>query len=76
MLGVEERSADGMTTGQQLTAIEDEADRLVDSQEKVWVELQAELAEAGIVVRRRRSRSTRKPRTGSTSISASRSSRC
>ena len=36
MLGIEERSADGMTTGQQLTAIEDAADRLVDSQETVW----------------------------------------
>ena len=50
MLGIEERSSDGMTTGQQLTAIEDEADRLVDSQETVWVDLQEKLAKSGVVV--------------------------
>ena len=50
LLGIEERSPDGLTTGQQLTAIEEEADRLVDSQENVWGDLQAKLAESGVVV--------------------------
>src|SRR6476646_5329906 len=35
MLGVEERSADGLTPGQQLTAINFDADRLVTSQHEV-----------------------------------------
>ena len=49
-LGIEEPSADGLTTAQQLEAIEDEADRLVASQEDVWVDLQAALAGAGVIV--------------------------
>ena len=48
-LGVEERSADGMTTLQQLTAIEDEADRLVASQEEVWRELREALAGEDVI---------------------------
>ena len=35
-LGVEERSADGLTIGQQLAAVIAEADRLVTSQQEVW----------------------------------------
>jgi polyphosphate kinase len=49
-LGVEERSADGMTTLQQLTAIEEEADRLVASQEEVWLGLRERLASEGVIV--------------------------
>jgi polyphosphate kinase len=49
-LGVEERSADGLTVGQQLTAIIAEADRLVTSQHEVWGALQAALTEAGVHV--------------------------
>ena len=50
LLGVEERSADGLTPTQQLAAINVEADRLVTSQHQVWAELQAALAEAGMTV--------------------------
>ncbi len=49
-LGVEERSADGMTTAQQLTAIEAEADRLVASQEEVWRELREALAAEDVIL--------------------------
>jgi polyphosphate kinase len=49
-LGVEEISPDGMTVGQQLTAITAEADRLVTSQHEVWARLQAELDGAGMDV--------------------------
>jgi len=49
-LGVEEISPDGMTVGQQLTAITAEADRLVTSQHEVWAGLQAELDGAGMDV--------------------------
>jgi polyphosphate kinase len=49
-LGVEERSADGMTTLQQLSAIEEEADRLVASQEEVWLGLRERLASEGVIV--------------------------
>ena len=73
-LGVEERSPDGMTTGQQLAAITEEADRLVDSQEEVWETLRQALAAEDSSSSATR-RSTRKPRAGSTPISASRSSR-
>jgi polyphosphate kinase len=48
MLGVEERSADGLTPTQQLTAINREAHRLVTSQHDVWASLQAALAEVGM----------------------------
>ena len=49
-LGVEERSADGMTTAQQLTAIEAEADRLVDSQEEVGRSLREALASVDVII--------------------------
>src|SRR5689334_21304456 len=49
-LGVEERSVDGMTTAQQLTAITAEADRLVTSQHEVWGGLQGLLDESGMHV--------------------------
>jgi polyphosphate kinase len=50
LLGVEERSADGLTPGQQLPAIADEANRLTQSQQEVWRYLRQSLAAAGIVV--------------------------
>jgi polyphosphate kinase len=50
LLGVEERSADGLTPTQQLAAINVEADRLVTSQHEAWAELQAALAEADMTV--------------------------
>jgi polyphosphate kinase len=49
-LGVEERSVDGLTPGQQLAAITTEADRLVTHQHEVWDDLQGALREAGLVV--------------------------
>jgi len=49
-LGVEERSADGLTPNQQLLAINAEADRLVTNQHEVWATLQTALDEAGIHV--------------------------
>ena len=49
-LGVEERSPDGLTTGQQLAAITEEADRLVDSQEEVWRDLRHALADEELIV--------------------------
>jgi polyphosphate kinase len=47
---VEQRSADGLTPGQQLAAIIAEADALVDSQQAVWRDLLVELDGAGITV--------------------------
>jgi polyphosphate kinase len=47
---IEDRSPDGMTTGQQLTAIAQRADELTDVQQKVWLTLRADLAKAGIEV--------------------------
>jgi polyphosphate kinase len=47
---VEARSADGLTPGQQLAAIVEEADSLMASQQAVWRDIRAELAEAGIAV--------------------------
>ena len=49
-LGVEEHSADGLTPGQQLAAIEKESDRLLDDQEEVWRTLQSALAQSKVVV--------------------------
>jgi polyphosphate kinase len=49
-LGVEERSPEGLTVGQQLSAIVAEADRLVTSQHEVWGGLQADLDAAGMHV--------------------------
>jgi polyphosphate kinase len=50
LLGVEERSADGLTPAQQLALITDEADRLTASQQEVWTQLRAALAEVGFAV--------------------------
>jgi polyphosphate kinase len=50
LLGVEELSPEGLTVGQQLTAITVEADRLVTSQHEVWALLQSELDLAGMHV--------------------------
>lgn len=43
-LGVEERSTDGLTTGQQLASISAEAERLVARQHEVWNSLRDSLA--------------------------------
>src|SRR6201991_3291339 len=40
---IEDRSVDGMTTGQQLTAIAQRADELTDVQQTVWITLREEL---------------------------------
>ncbi|HTG39964.1 RNA degradosome polyphosphate kinase [Sphingomonas sp.] len=48
--GVELRSIDGLTPGQQLSAIVAEAGRLADSQQSIWRDLRAMMAEAGIKV--------------------------
>ncbi len=50
---VDRRSADGLTPGQQLGAIIDEADRLMESQQAVWGDLRTLLDEAGVWVLRR-----------------------
>ena len=50
LLGVEERSIDGLTPGQQLDAIAEEVDRLVASQCEVWGQLKGAIAKAGIQV--------------------------
>ncbi|GAA0334886.1 RNA degradosome polyphosphate kinase [Sphingomonas oligophenolica] len=47
---VDRLSADGMTPGQQLAATIAEADALMASQQEVWRELRAELADAGIAM--------------------------
>jgi polyphosphate kinase len=50
LLGVEESSEDGMTPAQQLAAVAEESDRVAESQQKVWEDLRAQLAAAGLVV--------------------------
>jgi polyphosphate kinase len=50
LLGVEERSADGLTPAQQLTAIGEEANSLTASQQEVWREIRFALAAAGFEV--------------------------
>jgi len=50
LLGVEERSADGLTPGQQLAAIAAEADALTASQQQVWADIRALLRGSGFVV--------------------------
>lgn len=50
LLGVEMRSADGMTPGQQLAAVSERANALMVEQQEVWSELRAALAEAEIFV--------------------------
>ncbi|HEX8302436.1 MAG TPA: RNA degradosome polyphosphate kinase [Sphingomonas sp.] len=47
---VEVRSSDGLTPGQQLEAIVEEAGDLADSQQLVWNDIRADLAETGITV--------------------------
>ncbi|MEH3101944.1 RNA degradosome polyphosphate kinase [Sphingomonas adhaesiva] len=47
---VEARSTDGLTPGQQLSAIVAEADALMASQQAVWQDIRRALAEAGIQV--------------------------
>ena len=47
---VELRSADGLTPGQQLSAIVDETDSLMANQETVWRDLRAQLKAVGISV--------------------------
>jgi polyphosphate kinase len=50
LLGVEERSADGLTPGQQLSAIAREADALTVSQQRAWADLKPLLRDAGLAV--------------------------
>ena len=50
LLGVEERSVDGLTPAQQLAAIAEEADRLTASQQEVWTVLKQALFEVGMQV--------------------------
>ncbi len=50
---VDRRSVDGLTAGQQLTAIVREADALMASQQAVWGDLRVLLDEAGLFVLRR-----------------------
>ncbi|HYJ31569.1 MAG TPA: polyphosphate kinase 1, partial [Allosphingosinicella sp.] len=50
LLGVEERSADGLTPAQQLPTIAEEANRLTLSQQEVWRYLKQSLAAAGLTV--------------------------
>jgi len=50
---VDRRSADGLTAGQQLTAIAKEADALMTSQQAVWGDLRESLDDAGLHVLRR-----------------------
>jgi polyphosphate kinase len=47
---VDELSVDGMTVAQQLAAISEDADRLTDTQDEIWLEMQQELAATGIHV--------------------------
>lgn len=47
---IEDRSPDGLTTGQQLTAIAQRADELTDVQQNVWIDLRRQLAAVGIEV--------------------------
>jgi polyphosphate kinase len=50
LLGVEEKSIDGLTPAQQLAAITEEADRLTENQQSVWSGLRRALAEEGVAV--------------------------
>ncbi|HEX8445202.1 MAG TPA: RNA degradosome polyphosphate kinase [Sphingomonas sp.] len=47
---VDTRSPDGLTVAQQLAAITERADRLMDAQQRVWTSLRAQLADAGLDV--------------------------
>ena len=48
--GIEDRSPDGLTAGQQLALAADKADALMDAQQRVWLSLCTELDAAGIDV--------------------------
>ena len=50
LLAVEERSADGLTPAQQLSALGQEADQLTSSQQEVWRQLRRALAHASLEV--------------------------
>src|ERR687895_2362229 len=50
LLGVEDKSADGLNPSQQLAAIAAEADALTASQQQVWAELRRLLRDAGVAV--------------------------
>jgi polyphosphate kinase len=50
MQAIEDRSPDGLTASQQLTAIAERADRLTDVQQTVWTALRRQLAEVGLEV--------------------------
>src|SRR5215212_6841739 len=50
LLGVEETSMDGLTPAQQLAALTEEADRLTESQQRVWSDLRRSLADEGVAV--------------------------
>ncbi|WP_422396631.1 RNA degradosome polyphosphate kinase [Sphingomonas profundi] len=50
MQGVDTRSADGLTVAQQLTAVAEQTDALMEAQQNVWRDLRAELAAAGIAM--------------------------
>lgn len=50
MQQVEQRSADGLTPGQQLAAIIESAGKLVDNQQALWANLRRELADEGVIV--------------------------
>ncbi|MFL6857263.1 MAG: RNA degradosome polyphosphate kinase [Allosphingosinicella sp.] len=50
LLGVEERSVDGLTPAQQLDAVAEAADALTDGQQAVWEELRRALAAQNVVV--------------------------
>ncbi|MFD1611858.1 RNA degradosome polyphosphate kinase [Sphingomonas tabacisoli] len=47
---VEERSPEGMTVAQQLAAVTEEAERLMQSQQRVWADLRAALSDVDIDV--------------------------
>ncbi|NNM75568.1 RNA degradosome polyphosphate kinase [Sphingomonas sp. ID1715] len=47
---VEERSPDGLTVSQQLSAVTRDAEQLMESQDRVWADLRVALAKAGIEV--------------------------
>jgi polyphosphate kinase len=47
---IDERSVDGLTVGQQLTAISADADALMAKQQAIWENIREELDAAGIVV--------------------------
>jgi polyphosphate kinase len=47
---IDERSVDGLTVGQQLTAISADADELMANQQLIWESIREELDAAGIVV--------------------------